>query len=89
MRPFLTYTLARLGLFLVCWLIVGLVASLWLDGSSASVLWTALIALVVSGVAALFVLRPLRDRAAGSVAEGAGRIRSGVEQRRTREDVDD
>ncbi|MGH3384196.1 MAG: DUF4229 domain-containing protein [Nocardioidaceae bacterium] len=86
MKPFLLYTTARLVLFAGCWLAVWLVAAVWLDRTVVTALWTALIALAVSAVLALVLLRRLRDELAASVAARAGRVREGFESARRKED---
>ncbi|MPZ93910.1 MAG: DUF4229 domain-containing protein [Propionibacteriales bacterium] len=89
MKPFLLYTTARLVLFAVCWLAVWLVATVWLDRTVVTALWTALIALAVSAVLALVLLRRLRDELAASVAARADRVREGFESARRKEDDGD
>lgn len=89
MQPFLVYTLARVLMFAVAWALVWLVASVWLEWSAVTALWTALVAMAVSSVASLFLLRGVRDRLAARVQERAGRIQSRYEAAKRREDVDD
>ena len=88
MRPFLLYTLARVLLFAATWGLVWLVASAWLEWSSVTALWTALIAMVVSSVASLVLLRGLRERFATQVQDRAGRIQARYDAAKRREDVD-
>ena len=88
MRPFLLYTLARVLLFAATWGLVWLVASAWLEWSSVTALWTALIAMVVSSVASLVLLRGLRERFAAQVQDRAGRIQARYDAAKRREDVD-
>jgi Protein of unknown function (DUF4229) len=87
-KPFLLYTLARLLLFGAAWGVVWLVASIWLEWTSVTALWTALLALVVSSVASLVLLRGLREQFAVRVQERAGRIQARYESAKRREDVD-
>ena len=68
MRSFVAYTAARVGLFALVWVPVAAVASYWLEWSTLTALWTALIAMAVSSVLSLVLLRPLRNRLAASVA---------------------
>lgn len=88
MKPFLTYTLARLGLFVVSYAAVWLVATSWLDFSAVTNLWVMLIALVVSAIAAMVLLRDLRQKLATSVQARAERMTHRIEESRSAEDVD-
>lgn len=88
MKPFLTYTLARLGLFVVSYAAVWLVATIWLDFSAVTNLWVMLIALVVSAIAAMVLLRDLRQKLATSVQARAERMTHRIEESRSAEDVD-
>lgn len=88
MKPFVTYTLARLGLFLASYALVWLVASIWLDFSSVTNLWVMLIALVVSAIAAILLLGRMRENLAMSVQERAERMKNRIEESRSAEDVD-
>jgi divalent metal cation (Fe/Co/Zn/Cd) transporter len=63
-KPFVLYTLARVLLFALAWALVWAVASRWLAWSSVTALWTALLAMVVSSVVSLWLLRGLRQRLA-------------------------
>jgi uncharacterized membrane protein YvlD (DUF360 family) len=87
-KPFLLYTLARLLLFVAAWGVVWLVASIWLEWTSVTALWTALLALVVSSVASLVLLRGLREQFAVRVQERAGRMQARHESAKRREDTD-
>lgn len=88
MRPFLLYTAARLGLFALCWVVVSAVARIWLEWSTLTALWTALIALALSALLALVLLRPLRDQLATAVAARAGSAKQRFEAARRKEDDD-
>lgn len=88
MKPFLLYTLARVLLFAAAWGVVWLVASIWLEWTSVTALWTALIAMVVSSVASLVLLRGVRQRFAAQVQDRAGRMQARYEASKRREDVD-
>ena len=88
MKPFLLYTLARVLLFAAAWALVWLVASAWLEWSSVTALWTALLAMVVSSVASIFLLRGLRRRFAAGVEQRAARIQRRYEASKRKEDVD-
>jgi hypothetical protein len=87
-KPFLLYTLARVLLFAAAWGVVWLVASIWLEWTSVTALWTALIAMVVSSVASLVLLRGVRQRFAAQVQDRAGLLQARYEASKRREDVD-
>jgi membrane protein implicated in regulation of membrane protease activity len=87
-KPFLLYTAARLGLFALTWVVVSTIAAYWLEWSMVTALWTALIALAVSAVLSLWLLRSLRDNLAASVHDRAVRARRSFEAGRAREDED-
>jgi hypothetical protein len=63
-NPMVRYTLARLGLFVAC-------AVLLLPFNQVSLLIRLAVALVVSAVLSYFLLRGLRDRVAHQLAEAA------------------
>lgn len=88
MKPFVTYTLARLGLFVASYAVVWLVASIWLNFSAIANLWVLLIALLVSALAAMILLGGLRQKLAQSVQDRAGRMTRRIEESRSAEDVD-
>lgn len=88
MNPFVAYTLARFGLFLAAFGLVWLVAFSWLEWNSINVLWTMLIALVISAAAGIVLLRRLRERLAGRVQDRAERMSQRFEESRSAEDVD-
>lgn len=89
MKSFVLYTAARIGLFALVWVVVATVATFWLDWDMVTALWTALIAMAVSSVLSLVLLRSLRDRLAASVHGRASRARQSFDASRTREDDDD
>jgi membrane protein implicated in regulation of membrane protease activity len=88
-RPFLLYTLARVLMFAATWAVVWLVASVWVEWTSTTALWTALIALVVSAIASLVLLHSLRDRLALQVQERTDRLQQRIDASRRREDTDE
>jgi glycerol-3-phosphate acyltransferase PlsY len=88
-KPFVLYTLARLLLFLVTWALVWAVTSIWVEPSSVTALWTALIALAISAVASLVLLRGLRDRFALQVQDRAQRIHQRYDAAKRKEDASD
>lgn len=86
MKPFVLYTLARLGLFLAVYGLIWLVFGRWIGWSSISALYTALIAMVISSVIALTALRGLRDDFALLVARRAERAKAAFEASKRSED---
>lgn len=88
MSPFVRYTLARLGLFVVAYVVVWLVAARIYGTGSLTVLWVALVALAISAVASFLLLRALRDELATSVQERAERMSQRIEESRRAEDLD-
>ena len=88
MKAFVVYTAARLAMFAAAFGLIWLIFGRWLAWNQLSFLWTALIALVLSSVAALIWLRPLRNRFAAQVANRAERAKAAYEARITAEDDD-
>jgi hypothetical protein len=88
-RSVVVYTLARLLLFLAAWGVVWLVASIWLEWSNLTALWTALIAVALSAIASYPLLRPLRERLAAGIQARAAQARTRYGDARRREDVDE
>jgi membrane protein implicated in regulation of membrane protease activity len=71
MRSFVAYTAARLGLFLAAYGLIWLGIGRSVTWDSASALYTALLAMVVSSLIALVALRGMRARLARDVASRA------------------
>ena len=88
MRIFALYTAARAGLFLAVYGLIWLSFGRWLDWTSLSALYTALIAMVISSVVAFIALSGLRGRFAEEVAARADRAKAAYEARLTAEDDD-
>jgi membrane associated rhomboid family serine protease len=84
----LLYTLLRLLMFVAAWGVVWTVASFWLEWTRATALLTALIALIISAIASLVLLRTLRERLAARVQRGTGRVQQRYEAAKRREDAD-
>lgn len=83
MKEFAIYTGLRAALFAVCLGVLWLALGTWL-----SVWPIALLALIVSSILSIFVLRAARDRLAGKIETRAGRISTRLEQARSAEDDD-
>ncbi len=88
MKDFWTYTLARLGVFLVTWAALWGVSRLVFEGGSVIDLATLLLALVVSSIISIFALAPLRNRLAVRLQHRAQAINDRIEESRRAEDVD-
>jgi Protein of unknown function (DUF4229) len=85
-KIFVLYTLARVGLFAASYGVVWLLVGHWLPWDAVSALSTAIVAMLISSLVALTVLRGMRDRLAISVAERAQRASAAFEARRAAED---
>lgn len=86
MSALVRYTLARLGLFVASFGLVWAVGSPWLVWDESSVLWTVLLALVVSAAASLALLGRLRDELAEHVQRRAHRAVTAMDRSRRSED---
>ena len=89
MKSLAAYTIARLGLFLATFAVLWGVGHLVFEQTAANLLAAAFIALIVSAVASVFLLRGLRNALARDVAARAERMSSRYDAARTREDPDD
>lgn len=87
MKPFLTYTLLRLGLFLLCFVVLGAVAKQFLDGQ-----WPLIVAVfgggLVSSVLALKYLAGPREELARRIEDRASAAKDRFEEIRAKEDLD-
>ncbi|MEO5651842.1 MAG: DUF4229 domain-containing protein [Marmoricola sp.] len=85
MKPFVIYTLLRLGLFVATYAVLG---ALWVlfRGTEGVLLAPFLLAVVVSSVLSVKLLRGHRDRFAAVVQARAERATARFEQVKSRED---
>ncbi|HET6292870.1 MAG TPA: DUF4229 domain-containing protein [Kribbella sp.] len=83
MKEFAIYTGLRAALFAVCFAVLWFALNNWL-----SIFPLLLIALIVSSILSIFVLRAARDRLAGSIEQRAARIAQRMEAARRAEDDD-
>jgi ABC-type bacteriocin/lantibiotic exporter with double-glycine peptidase domain len=83
MKEFAIYTGLRAVLFAICFGVFWLVLHSWL-----TIFPLLLIALVLSSILSIFVLRAARDRLAGKIETRAANISHRLEQARTAEDDD-
>ncbi len=86
MKSFALYTGARLLLLAATFGLIWLVFGRWLTWDAVSILYTAIIAMVVSSVVALFALRSLRDALAADVSRRADRAKAAYDAMRAAED---
>lgn len=86
MKAFLVYTAARLGLFVLAWVVI--VVGYVLLGGDADVpmLWPFIAAVVVSSIASVYLLRRPRERFAAVIEKRAAAISRRVESSRSKED---
>jgi hypothetical protein len=87
-KVFAIYTLARLGIFAASYGLIWLIFGRWLEWDAVSALYTALIAMVLSSVIALTMLRSMRGRLAEQVADRAEKAKAAYEARSRAEDDD-
>jgi uncharacterized protein (DUF983 family) len=83
MKEFAIYTGLRAALFAICFAVLWFPLSNWL-----SVWPILLIALIITSILSIFVLRAARDRLAGSIEQRASRITTRIEAARRAEDDD-
>jgi ABC-type bacteriocin/lantibiotic exporter with double-glycine peptidase domain len=88
MKYFVLYTLARVGLFAAVFGAIWLVLFSWVAWTYASLLWTVLVAAIISAIASIFVLRNLRERFASEIEARAARMSQRLEAARSAEDED-
>jgi len=85
-KEFVIYTGLRLALFVLAFLVV---AGVWaVFAEEVDVLWSLVIALVVSGIASYYLLNRQRDAFARRVEERAARASAAFEQLKAKEDDD-
>ena len=86
MTSFLRYTGARLLLFAAAFGLVWAIGSYWLTWDQLTVMWTALVALAMSGIASYWLLGSLRDDLARNVERRAQRMATRIDESRRAED---
>lgn len=86
-KEFAVYTGLRLGLFVVCYAVLGGLYLL-LFGERGLVIWPFLLAAVVSSVLSVTLLKRQREAFALRVQQRADRAAARFEARRSREDAD-
>jgi len=88
-RSFLLYTAARFGLFLATFGLIWLVVGWFLPWTSRNIVFTGVLAVLLSAVASIYLLRGLRDDLAQSARSRAEEMTARLERARSKEDVDD
>ena len=89
MKEFAIYTAARLGLFLVSYVVIVGVYLLVSGERQIPLFWPFLLAIVVSAIASVYLLRAQRERFAQAVQRRAERASARFEQMRAKEDEPD
>jgi hypothetical protein len=89
-KEFAVYTAARLGIFLVSYaLVVGIYLLVSGEREEIPLIWPFLVAVVISAIASVYLLRGQRERFALAIHERARRASARVEQARAKEDEQD
>jgi len=88
-RSFLLYTVARFGLFVGTFGLIWLIVGWFLPWTSRNIVWTGVLAVLLSAVASIYLLRGLRDDLARSARSRAEQVTDRLERARRKEDVDD
>lgn len=86
MKEFVVYTLARLALFVAAYALVAGVYLLVTDGSQLPVLWPFLVAIVISSVASVYLLKHQRAKFAAVIQRRASAASTRLEAARSKED---
>lgn len=89
MKEFVIYTLSRLGLFVAAYAVVVGVYLLVTGASSVPLFWPFLVAIVISSVASVYLLKQQRARFAAVVERRATAASRRFEQARAKEDEAD
>jgi divalent metal cation (Fe/Co/Zn/Cd) transporter len=88
MKAFWKYTLARVGLFLVAYVVIWAAANAVRSGQPALDPFILLAAIIISGALSIFLLRGMREEVASQVANRTGRTTRGVQANRDADDLD-
>lgn len=89
MKEFAIYTAARLGLFVVSYVVIVGVYLLVSGDRQIPLFWPFLLAIVVSAIASVYLLRAQRERFAQAVQRRAERASARFEEMRAKEDEPD
>jgi hypothetical protein len=88
-KEFVVYTLSRLGLFVLSYLLVVGVYLLATGGDPVPLFWPFLLAIVVSSIASVYLLKGQRQRFAAVIERRAAAAAERLERSRTKEDEPD
>jgi hypothetical protein len=88
-KEFVVYTLSRLGLFVLSYLLVVGVYLLATGGDPVPLFWPFLLAIVVSSIASVYLLKGQRQRFAAVIERRAAAASERLERSRTKEDEPD
>lgn len=86
MKEFAVYTAARLGLFVVSYAVVVGIYLLASDDQQVPLIWPFLLAVVISAIASVYLLRAQRERFAQVVQRRAEKASARLERARSKED---
>ncbi|EFQ82258.1 hypothetical protein HMPREF0063_12623 [Aeromicrobium marinum DSM 15272] len=88
MKALWTYTLARLGIFVLTYAVVWAVCWTWVERSELTNLVILFVSLVISAIISIRALSGLRENLAADIARKAEQVNSRIEESRRAEDVD-
>lgn len=88
MKAFWRYTLARLSILAVTYLLLWGVGQFFLEFGELTNLLVLLAAMIISSVISIFALAGMREQLAVHLQERAERMTSRIEESRRAEDVD-
>lgn len=88
MSPFVKYSLARFGLFVAAFAVVWPATFWWLDLGATTIWAQLLLALMISAVASIFLLRGLREDVTRGIQHRADKMHERLEESRRAEDLD-
>ena len=89
MKEFVIYTLSRLGLFVASYALVVGVYLLATGADAIPMFWPFLVAIVISSIASVYLLKAQRARFAAVVERRAAAASRRFEERRSKEDESD
>lgn len=87
MKAFLKYTVARLAILVISYVVLWALASMWWELSTIDP-FVLLVAILVSAVISLFALRGLREEVAGRLEQRATGAARRAEASRDADDLD-
>ncbi|WP_370189512.1 DUF4229 domain-containing protein [Aeromicrobium sp.] len=88
MKAFWRYTLARLSVLAVTYLLLWGIGRTFLEFDELTNLLVLLAAMIISSVVSIFLLAGMREQVALQLQERAERMTSRIEESRSAEDVD-